>query len=136
MHPIEMVIYFLQSLLSQHGTQRFWFWGLPSVHRPGSPRDCRKLDGTEQGKFLSCSFIQDGNRCAVEEVVMLRKRKEPKAKKSVLETLMRDMQGIAAEKLVLFERLKAAGAFVHEPAAELAKAEKTLQGLAAMEKKE
>jgi hypothetical protein len=72
----------------------------------------------------------------VEEVVMLRKRKEPKAKKSVLETLMRDMQGTAAEKLVLFERLKTAGAFVHEPAAELAKAEKTLQGLAAMEKKE
>src|SRR5262245_60525635 len=62
--------------------------GSPSVHRPG-PRDCRKLDGTEQGKFLSCSFIQDGNRCAVEEVVMLRKRKEPKAKKSVLETVMR-----------------------------------------------
>jgi hypothetical protein len=38
----------------------------------------------------------------VEEVVMLRKRKEPRAKKSVLETLMRDMQGTAAEKLVLF----------------------------------
>ena len=53
---------------------------------------------------------------------MLRKRKEPRAKKSVLETLMRDMQGIAAEKLVLFEKLKTAGAFVHEPAAELAKA--------------
>ena len=26
MHPIEMVIYLLQSLLSQHGTLRFWFW--------------------------------------------------------------------------------------------------------------
>jgi hypothetical protein len=25
MHPIEMVIYLRQSLLSQHGTQRFWF---------------------------------------------------------------------------------------------------------------
>ena len=23
---LEMVIYLLQSLLSQHGTQRFWFW--------------------------------------------------------------------------------------------------------------
>jgi hypothetical protein len=36
----------------------------------------------------------------------------------------------------LFERLKTSGAFVHEPAAELAKAEKTLQGFTAMEKKE
>jgi hypothetical protein len=32
---------------------------------------------------------------------MLRKRKEPKARKSNLETLMRDMQGTAAQKFAL-----------------------------------
>jgi hypothetical protein len=37
----------------------------------------------------------------------LRKRKESKAKKSVAEALLRDMQGTAAEKLALFEKLKA-----------------------------
>ena len=42
---------------------------------------------------------------------MLRKRKEPKAKKSVAETLLRDMQGTAAEKLAAFEKLRARGAF-------------------------
>jgi hypothetical protein len=39
---------------------------------------------------------------AVTEVGMLRKRKEPKAKKSIAETLLRDMQGTAAQKLALF----------------------------------
>jgi hypothetical protein len=53
---------------------------------------------------------------------MLRKRKEAKAMWSSLDTLLRDMQGTPAEKLVLFGRLKAAGAFVHESAAELAEA--------------
>jgi hypothetical protein len=33
------------------------------------------------------------------EVAMLRKRKEPKAKKSVAEAILQDMQGTAAEKL-------------------------------------
>ena len=65
---------------------------------------------------------------------MLRKRKEAKAKRSILDTLLRDMQGTPAEKLVLFGRLKAAGAFVHESAAELTEAEKTLRTFAAMEK--
>lgn len=65
---------------------------------------------------------------------MLRRRKEAKAKKSILETLLRDMQGTPAEKLALFERLKVAGAFVNESAAELADAEKTLRMFAAMEK--
>jgi len=32
---------------------------------------------------------------------MLRKRREPKAKKTVVEALLRDMQGTAAEKLAL-----------------------------------
>jgi hypothetical protein len=71
---------------------------------------------------------------SVEEGSMLRKRKEAKAKRSILETLLRDMQGTPAEKLVLFERLKAAGAFVHESVAELGEAERALRGLAAMEK--
>jgi hypothetical protein len=49
---------------------------------------------------------------------MLRKKKEPKARKSILET----MQGTAAQKLVLFEKLKAAGGFADASAAELRKA--------------
>ena len=57
---------------------------------------------------------------------MLRKKKEPKAKRRILETLLRAMQGTGAEKLVLFERLKVAGAFVNEPATALAKAEEKL----------
>jgi hypothetical protein len=65
---------------------------------------------------------------------MLPKKKEPKAKRRILDTLLRDMQGTGAEKLALFERLRAAGAFVNEPAAELAEAEKVLRGFAAMEK--
>jgi hypothetical protein len=70
----------------------------------------------------------------VTEVAVLRKRKEAKAKKSILERLLRDMQGTGAEKLVMFERLKAAGAFVNESAAELGEAEKMLRAFAAMEK--
>ena len=71
----------------------------------------------------------------VEGCVMMRKRKEAvKAKRSILETLLRDMQGTAAERLALFERLKAASAFVNEPVIGLAEAEKALRGLAAMEK--
>jgi len=42
---------------------------------------------------------------------MLRKRKKPKAKKRMAETLLRDMQGTAAEKLAAFEKLRARGAF-------------------------
>jgi hypothetical protein len=70
----------------------------------------------------------------VREAAMMRKRKEEKAKRSILEALLRDMQGSAAEKLALFERLKGAGAFVHEPITGLAEAEKALRMLAAMEK--
>jgi len=40
----------------------------------------------------------------------MKKRKEPQ-RKSIAETLLRDMQGSAAEKLALFEKLKAAGGF-------------------------
>ena len=65
---------------------------------------------------------------------MLRKKKEPKARKSILETLMRDMQGTPAQKLVLFEKLKLAGGFVNASATELCKAEDMLRALAAMEK--
>ena len=48
---------------------------------------------------------------------------------------MRDMQGTATEKLLLFKRLKTAGAFVNEPTIGVAEAEKTLRMLAAMNKK-
>src|SRR6516225_2506445 len=67
-------------------------------------------------------------------VGMLRKRKEPRAKKSVAETLLRDMQGTAAEKLALFEKLKARGGFDGEDRVELLKVERTLRTFAATEK--
>jgi hypothetical protein len=65
---------------------------------------------------------------------MLRKRKEPKAKKSVAEALLRDMQGTAAEKLALFEKLKARGVFAGENRAELLRVERMLRTIAATEK--
>jgi hypothetical protein len=42
---------------------------------------------------------------------MLRKRKE---QKSIAMTLMRDLQGSAADKLAMFERVRAAGGFAKE----------------------
>ena len=65
---------------------------------------------------------------------MLRKRKEPKAKKSVADALLRDMQGTAAEKLALFEKLKARGGFAGENRAELLRVERMLRTFAATEK--
>jgi len=65
---------------------------------------------------------------------MLRKRKEPKAKKSVAVALLRDMQGTAAEKLGLFEKLKARGGFAGEDRAKLLKVERMLRTFAATEK--
>jgi len=43
---------------------------------------------------------------------MLRKRKEPK-RKSIAMTFMRDVQGSAAEKLRMFEKVRAAGGFAN-----------------------
>ena len=65
---------------------------------------------------------------------MLRKRKEAKAKKSVAEPLLRDMQGTAAEKLALFEKLKARGGFEGEDRREVLKIENMLRTFAAAEK--
>ena len=65
---------------------------------------------------------------------MLRKRKEPKEKKCVAEALLRDMQGTAAEKLALFEKLNARGGFDGEDRAELLKVERMPQTFAATEK--
>jgi hypothetical protein len=65
---------------------------------------------------------------------MLRKRKDSKAKKSVAEALLRDMQGTAAQKLALFEKLKARGGFAGEDRAELGKIENMLRTFAATEK--
>ena len=61
---------------------------------------------------------------------MLAKRKEPK-RKSIAMTLMRDIP--AAEKLAMFEEVRAAGGFAKEDPAELAEAEKMLRAFAAME---
>jgi hypothetical protein len=63
---------------------------------------------------------------------MLRKRKERK-RKSIAMTLMRDLQGSAAQKLAMFEKVRAAGGFANEHPADVAEAEKVLRGLAAME---
>ena len=65
---------------------------------------------------------------------MLRKRNEPK-RKSIAMTLMRDVQGAAAEKLRMFEKVRAAGGFANEHLADLAEAEKMLREFAAMESK-
>jgi len=64
---------------------------------------------------------------------MLPKRKVPK-RKSIATTLMRDIQGSAADKLVMFQKMRAAGGFANEDPAELAKAEEILRTFAAMEK--
>ena len=56
---------------------------------------------------------------------MFRKRKEPK-RKSIAMALLRDMQGTAAEKLALLEKIRTAGRFAKEDPAVLAEAEKTL----------
>jgi hypothetical protein len=69
----------------------------------------------------------------VREVAMLRKR-EAKAKKSVAAALLRDIQGTAAEKLALFEKLKARGGFDGEDRRELVKVERMLRTFAATEK--
>jgi len=65
---------------------------------------------------------------------MLRKRKEAKPRKKILETLLRDMQGTAEQKLVLFQKLRVAGGFANEHPADLAAAEKMLREFVAMEK--
>jgi len=65
---------------------------------------------------------------------MLLKRKEPKAKKSVAEALLRDLQGTALEKLALFEKLMARGGFAGEDRAELLKVERMLRTFAVTEK--
>jgi hypothetical protein len=67
------------------------------------------------------------------EVAMLGKRKQPK-RKSIAMTLMRDVQGSAAEKHVMFEKVRVAGGFANEHPGDLAEAEKLLREFAAMEK--
>ena len=64
---------------------------------------------------------------------MLRKRKERK-RKTIAETLMRDIQGSPADKLAMFESMKAAGGFANADPAELKAAEDMLWTFAAAEK--
>jgi hypothetical protein len=66
---------------------------------------------------------------------MLRKRKERK-RKSIALTLIRDLKGTAAQKLAMFEKVRAAGGFANEDPADLAQADSMLREFAAMEKKE
>jgi hypothetical protein len=62
---------------------------------------------------------------------MLRKRNEAK-RKSIAMTLMRDLQGSAAQKLAMFEKVRAAGRFAKEDPADLAEAEKMLRAFVAV----
>jgi hypothetical protein len=64
---------------------------------------------------------------------MLRKKKEPK-RKSIAMTLMRDVQGSAAQKLAMFEKVRAAGGFAKENRADLEEAEKNAPRFRGMEK--
>jgi hypothetical protein len=65
--------------------------------------------------------------------LMLSKRKEHK-RKSIAMTLMRDVQGSAAQKLAMFEKVRAAGGFATEDPADLAEAERMLREFVASEK--
>ena len=56
-------------------------------------------------------------------------------RKSIAMSLMRDVQGSAAEKLRMFEKVRAAGGFANEHPADLAEAERMLREFAAMERK-
>jgi hypothetical protein len=69
----------------------------------------------------------------LEQRQMLWKPKERK-RKSIAMTLMRDVQGSAAQKLVMFEEMRAAGGFAKEDPADLVEAERLLREFAAMEK--
>jgi hypothetical protein len=51
----------------------------------------------------------------------------------MVKALKRDMQGSAAKKLALFEKLKAVGGFANASAAELRKVENMLRTFAAMD---
>jgi hypothetical protein len=66
---------------------------------------------------------------------MLRQRKARK-RKSIALTLVRDLKGTAAQKLAMFEKVRAAGGFANEDPADLAQADSMLREFAAMEKKE
>ena len=72
-------------------------------------------------------------RIVCRESAMLGKRKEPK-RKSIALSLMRDVQGSAAQKLAMFEKMRAAGGFANERPFDLAEAEKMLREFVAMEK--
>ena len=55
-------------------------------------------------------------------------------RKSIARTLMRDVQGSAAAKLSMFEKVRGAGGFANEHPADLAEAEKMLREFVGMEK--
>ena len=82
---------------------------------------------------LLCQATNSGDSWPI-ICTMSRKRNEPKAKKSVAVALLRNMQGTAADKLALFEELKARGGFAGEDRAELLKVERMLRTFAATEK--
>jgi len=64
---------------------------------------------------------------------MLRKRKERK-RKSIAETLIEDIQGSPADKLAMFQKMKAAGGFAYADPAEMKATEDMLRTFAAAER--
>jgi len=66
-------------LLSFYGTQRFWFWVCVAFIVVG----LLAIGGNLMEPNFFKPFIQEGKRCALEEVAMLRIKKEPQARKSI-----------------------------------------------------
>jgi hypothetical protein len=64
---------------------------------------------------------------------MAPRRKERK-RKGLAITLLRDIQGSPAEKLALFQKMKAAGGFANESETEMKAVEELLQTLGSVEK--
>src|SRR5215510_2354092 len=98
-------------------------WQLARGWRPARCTKC----------FRCCERGGSVENPCIGEALRLPRRKEPE-RKSIAVTLMRDVQGTAAQKLAMFEKVRAAGGFANEDPPDLAEAERMLREFAAMEK--
>jgi hypothetical protein len=122
------------------GLSRYQWIMSASFGMPPNMLNCRgRILATERQKILEeLAFVRPSRGRlpgGLREIEMLRKRKEPKPKKSIAETLLRDMQGTAAEKLAMFEKLRGRGVFDSEDPRELEKLENMLRTFASAEKR-
>jgi hypothetical protein len=92
-----------------------------------SRRGRHRARGCSAGDYKNTEEIEMGG-CDVAQA------EGAESKKSIAEALLRDMQGTAAEKLALFEKLKARGGFAGQDRAELLRIERMLRTFAATEK--